>query len=166
MPFGRLAVIVFFTCLCLLVPLASMAQEAVFIIRHTEQAVDGEDPPLTDIGHQRAARLPSVFRDAGIRVIYTSETLRTIQTAQPLAKVLAIDSRIVPRREIEALVRRLAVEHTQDRVLIVSHSQTIPVLLRALGHTAEVPIGRDEYSSVFLVFPRQGMPPVVVRFHF
>ena len=43
MPFGRLPVIVFFTCLCLLVPLASMAQEAVFIIRHTEQAVDGED---------------------------------------------------------------------------------------------------------------------------
>jgi broad specificity phosphatase PhoE len=165
MPFGRLAVIVFFTCLCLLVPLASMAQEAVFIIRHTEQAVDGEDPPLTDIGHQRAARLPSVFRDAGLRLIY-SETLRTIQTAQPLAKVLAIDSRIVPRREIEALVRRLAVEHTQDRVLIVSHSQTIPVLLRALGHTADVPIGRDEYSNVFLVFPRQGMPPVVVRFHF
>ena len=165
MPVGRLPVIVFFTCLCLLVPLASMAQEAVFIIRHTEQA-DGEDPPLTDIGHQRAARLPSVFRDAGIRVIYTSETLRTIQTAQPLAKVLAIDSRIVPRREIEALVRRLAVEHTQDRVLIVSHSQTIPVLLRALGHTADVPIGRDEYSNVFLVFPRQGMPPVVVRFHF
>jgi broad specificity phosphatase PhoE len=163
MPFGRL--IVFFTCLSLLVPLASMAQEAVFIIRHTEQA-DGEDPPLTDIGHQRAARLPSVFRDAGIRVIYTSETLRTIQTAQPLAKVLAIDSRIVPRREIEALVRRLAVEHTQDRVLIVSHSQTIPVLLRALGHTADVPIGRDEYSNVFFVFPRQGMPPVVVRFHF
>jgi broad specificity phosphatase PhoE len=120
-----------------------MAQEAVFIIRHTEQAVDGEDPPLTDIGHQRAARLPSVFRDAGIRVIYTSEALRTIQTAQPLAKVLAIDSRIVPRREIEALVRRLAVEHTQDRVLIVSHSQTIPVLLKALGHTAEVSIGRD-----------------------
>ena len=38
MPFGRLPVIVFFTCLCLLVPLASMAQEAVFIIRHTEQA--------------------------------------------------------------------------------------------------------------------------------
>ena len=165
MPFWRLAVIVFFTCFCLLVPLASMAQEAVFIIRHTEQA-DGEDPPLTDIGHQRAARLPSVFRDAGLRVIYTSETLRTIQTAQPLAKVLAIDSRIVPRREIEALVRRLAVVHTQDRVLIVSHSQTIPVLLKALGHTADVPIGRDEYGSVFLVFPRQRMPPVVVRFHF
>jgi hypothetical protein len=83
-----------------------------------------------------------------------------------VAKVLSIDSRIVPRRESEALVRRLAVEHTQDRVLIVSHSLTIPVLLKALGHTAEVPIGRDEYDNVFLVFPRQGMPPVVVRFHF
>jgi hypothetical protein len=63
-------------------------------------------------------------------------------------------------------VRRLAAEHTQDRVLIVSHSLTIPVLLKALGHTAEVPIGRDEYGSVFVVFPRQGMPPVVVRFNF
>jgi hypothetical protein len=43
---------------------------------------------------------------------------------------------------------------------------TIPVLLKALGHTAEVPIGRDDYGNVFLLFPRQGMPPVVVRFHY
>jgi broad specificity phosphatase PhoE len=158
--------IVFSASLVLTVPLVSAAQEAVFIVRHAEQAPDEEDPVLTEAGHQRAVRLPSVLRHAGIRVIYTSETRRTIQTAEPAAKALAVESRIVPRREIDALVARLAAQHAQDRVLIVSHSQTIPVLLRALGHTGEVAIGRDEYDSMFVVIRQSGGPPVVLRLHF
>ena len=164
MRFGGL-LLVFFLCLALTVPLASTAQEAVFIVRHAEQGLDGEDTPLTEAGHQRAARLPSVLRDAGIRVIYTSETRRTIQTAEPATKALAIDSRIVPRRDLDALVSRLAADHAQDRVLIISHSQTIPMLLKALGHTGEVVVGRDEYDSMFVVMPRPG-GPVILRLHF
>jgi broad specificity phosphatase PhoE len=162
MRFRRLLIVLF---LCLTVPLASTAQEAVFIVRHAEQGLDGEDPPLTEAGHQRAVRLPSVLRDAGIRVIYTSETRRTIQTAEPAAKALAVESRIVPRREIDALVSRLAAHHAQDRVLIISHSQTIPMLLKALGHTGEMVVNRDEYDSMFVVIPRPG-GPVVLRLHF
>jgi broad specificity phosphatase PhoE len=165
MRFGGL-LIVFSACLALTVPLVSTAQEAVFMVRHAEQGSDGEDPPLTEAGRQRAVRLPSVLRDASIRVIYTSETRRTIQTAQPVATAFGVESRIVLRREIDALVGRLAAQHAQDRVLIVSHSQTIPVLLRALGHTGEVAIGRDEYDSLFVVIPRPGGPPVVLRLHF
>jgi hypothetical protein len=71
----------------------------------------------------------------------------------------------VPRRDIDALVSRLAAHHAQDRVLIISHSLTIPVLLKALGHTGEVAIGRDDYDSMFVVFPRPGRP-VVLRLHF
>ena len=164
MRFGGL-LIVFFLCLALTVPLASTAQEAVFIVRHAEQGLDGEDPPLTEAGHQRAVRLSSVLRDAGIRIIYTSETRRTIQTAEPATKALAVESRIVLRRDLDALVSRLAAQHAQDRVLIISHSQTIPTLLKALGHTEEVVIARDEYDSMFVVIPRP-RGPVVLRLHF
>jgi broad specificity phosphatase PhoE len=164
MRFGGL-LIVFFLCLALTVPLGSTAQEAVFIVRHAEQEPDGEDPPLTAAGHQRAVRLPSALRDAGIRVIYTSEARRTIQTADPATKALAVQSRIVPRRDIDALVSRLAAHHAQERVLIISHSLTIPVLLKALGHTGDAAIGRDDYDSMFVVIPRPG-GPVVLRLHF
>jgi broad specificity phosphatase PhoE len=166
MPFGRLSIVMLFASLCPLIPLPGAAQEAVFIIRHAEQVTEGDDPPLEAVGHQRAARLPVVLGNAGISAIYTSESQRTIQTAQPLAKALGIESRIVPRREVEALLGRLRSEHPRDRVLVVSHSLTIPVLLRALGHTAEVTIGRDEYDGVLVVLPRPGTAPVVLRLRF
>jgi broad specificity phosphatase PhoE len=147
-------------------PLAAEAQQVVFLIRHAEQSVDGEDPPLTEIGHRRAVALATLLKDAHLSAIYTSETKRTIQTAAPLAKALKIESTPMPRRDIDGLMARLRTRHPRDRVLIVSHSRTLPALLKTLGHAEEVTIGRDEYDSLFVIVPQGDGHPVVVRLRF
>ena len=50
---------------------AAHAQDAVYLIRHAEQVLDVEDPPLTDVGQQRAQAWAGILRDAGIKVVYT-----------------------------------------------------------------------------------------------
>jgi len=103
----------------------AQAQQVVYLIRHAEQVIDVDDPPLTEAGHQRAKAWASVLRDAGIKVIYTSKKRRTKQTGEHIAQALNIPLETIPRRDVAGLVNQLRSRHTADSVLIISHSQTI-----------------------------------------
>ncbi len=155
------------TILVLLVFLSSpqpyAAQEVIFITRHAEQVQGPDDPPLSEAGQRRAQGLAELLRDAGITAIYVSELQRTRLTAEPLSRMLQVPVRVHPGRETEALIRRLREQHPRDRVLIVGHSNTVPLLLQALGHPETVTINQGEYDNLFLVLPRGEDPPVVVR---
>ena len=141
------------------------AQEAIFLVRHTEQAGPGStDPPLTEAGRQRAKRLAGVLKDAGIDVIFVSYKRRTAQTAEPVAKALKVKVKEVLRNDLDELMIQLRTEHARDRVLIVSHSRIIPRLLEALGHSEGVEI--DEYDNLFVVVPQTKGKPLVMRLRY
>ena len=144
------------------------AQHVVFLMRHAEQAsgADADDPPLTETGQRRAQALVTVLKDAGLTAIYTSEAQRTNQTAAPLAQALQIEPKSMPRRDIDGLLERLRTQHADGRVLVISHSLTIPSLLKAFGHPEEVIIGRQEYDRLFVIVPKPTGPPLVFVLHF
>jgi len=144
------------------------AQQVVFLMRHAEQAsgADADDPPLTETGQRRAKALVTVLKDAGLTAIYTSEAQRTNQTATPLAQALQIEPKSMPRRDIDGLLERLRTQHADGRVLIISHSLTIPNLLKAFGHPEEVIIGRQEYDRLFVIVPKPTGPPLVFVLRF
>ena len=148
-------------------PLAIEAQHAIFLVRHAEQAPEVEEPPLTEKGQQRARTLATILKDAGINAIYTNLRLRSIQTAEPLAKALNVESKALPVRldDVEGLIRVLRT-HPRDRVLIVTGSLNIPHLLKALGHPVEVTIPPFEYDNLFVIFPKSDGPPVVLRLRY
>ena len=154
------------------VPLSAEAQRAVYIVRHAEQLDDSSDSPLSEAGQKRAKALGAVLKDAGITAIYTTETRRTIQTADPLVTALALTAFVVPRKDTDDLIRRLRERHSQDIVLVVAHSgslrgagagMTVPALLKGLGHPEEVKIERSEYDTIFVVLPRSDGRPGVLR---
>ena len=136
------------------------AQQVIFLVRHTEQAV-GIDPPLTEAGKHRAKRLAGVLKDAGIDVIYTTEFKRTGQTSEIVGRTLNIDVKIHPRRDVDGLIRRLQTQHVHDRVLIVDHSR-LSVLLWDLGHREEVRIGQLDYDNLFVIIPKSDGDPLVL----
>ena len=143
------------------------AQQAIFLVRHTEQAGPGsEDPPLTEAGERRAKRLAGVLKDTGIDVIFVSKRIRTAQTAEPVAKALNVKVKVHPRKDIDGLIARLRTEHADNRVLIVNHSRSIPKLLKALGHPAKIKIGRLEYDSLFVIVPKSDGAPLVLRLRY
>jgi broad specificity phosphatase PhoE len=149
-------------------PCIADAQQVVFLLRHAEQASgsDVDDPTLTEMGQRRARTLVTVLKDAGVTAIYTSESQRTIQTAEPLTQALQIESKIIPRRDIDSLLERLRTQHVDGRVLIISHSLTIPHVLKALGHLEEVIIERTEYDRLFVIVPKPTGPPLVFVLRF
>lgn len=159
--------------LLVLAPPAAEAQRAIFVVRHAEQVDDSSDSPLSEAGHQRARALARVLKDAGIAVIYTSEFQRTIQTAVPVAAALGIQATVVPRRDVEGLIRQVRQQHEQDIVLLVLHSgslraqgTTVPTVLRALGHPQEMTIPRNEYDHLFVVIPKSEGLPLVLRLRY
>jgi hypothetical protein len=67
---------------------------------------------------------------------------------------------------MDGLLERLRTQHADGRVLIISHSLTIPNLLKAFGHPEEVIIGRQEYARLFVIVPQPTGPPLVFVLRF
>lgn len=145
------------------------AQQAVILVRHAEKIADdlnGKDVPLSKAGEERAKLLAEMLKDAGITVIYATDTVRTRATAQPLARELGLKIKNLEQRDPEGAIRRLRKENPNDVVLIVGHADTLPGLLEALGYHQKVRIHSNEYSNLFVVLPRAGKPPSVIRVGF
>ncbi len=147
-------------------PVMAAAQQVVFLMRHPETmrpvGQADPDPVLAEAGHRRASALAERLKDAGVSAIYVTDTQRTRQTAEPTAKALGLEPRVVGRQEIESLVARVRSEHPQGRVLIVNHALNVPGLLKAFGHPEGIRVALDDFEPFFVIIPRPEGPPLVM----
>ncbi len=77
------------------IPRAAAAQEAIYLVRHAEQVQEGDDPPPTGQGQQRARALAQVVAEAGTSpldiqksVLLEAESTPNISTEE-LRRILA-----------------------------------------------------------------------------
>jgi broad specificity phosphatase PhoE len=148
-------------------PLAAVAASpTIYLVRHAERsAISGRVPTdtgLSPAGEVRAQALARLLKDAGITAIYTSEYLRTRETAAPLAKLLSIQVEVIPADDQRSLVAKLRA--SRGNVLVVGHSNTLPQLLRALGITTRITIAESDYDNLFEV--TLGSKPSLVHRHY
>lgn len=135
----------------------------VFLVRHAEKAATPpEDPPLLETGNTRAQELARILSRAGIKAIYTSQFLRTKQTAEPLAKLLGIASTTMPikmnpsnprevsEQSIKEIIDKIY-ERAGENVLVVGHSNTVPEMIRMLGGDIVPVIDEKEFDDFFVV---------------
>lgn len=135
----------------------------VFLVRHAEKAANPpDDPPLLEAGNIRSQVLANILRKAGIKAIYTSQFLRTKQTAEPLAKHLGIASTTLPIKMSASNPREVSQESIKEitenvykkageSALIVGHSNTVPEVIRALGGDVVPTIDDKEFDDLFVV---------------
>jgi broad specificity phosphatase PhoE len=151
------------------------AQQAIFLVRHgdTVRQKGNPDVPLSDAGERRAMALAASLKDSGITAIYTTGLQRTVKTAEPLAKLLGIEPKVQPQlrpgskpADADEFAQRLAAEHRQDVMLVVLHSNSVPALLRALGHPAAIKIPETEFDNLFVIIPRPEGAPTVMRLRY
>jgi broad specificity phosphatase PhoE len=136
----------------------------VIVVRHAEKdlSISATDPPLTQAGEARAARLAQMFGDGKllghVDAIYVSPALRNRLTAAPLAARLGIDVTVAPADDPRGLARRVLREHGGGRVMIVGHSDTVPQIVAALWGYSKIPeIGAEEYGTMYIItVPRIG----------
>ena len=121
----------------------------VFVVRHADR--DGSSDNLNALGDARAQELVHVLRLANIDAIYHSDTVRTEQTATPLAEALGITPIEYPYSETTQLVSDIRSDHRGDRVLVVGHSDTVPQIVRKLGDLSMPETFLTGYDNLFVV---------------
>ena len=156
----RIQIIVIYTAIA--VGLAwffeSQATTTMIFVRHAEKAlIPVDDPGLSPEGQRRAEELARQLVDAdvvaGIDAIYSTDTRRTIETARPVADALGLEIRRYENQEDDEPVVDAMVRDNKGRIiLVVGHSDTLPVMIAALGASKKVPpIAEMEYDNLYLI---------------
>ena len=142
------------------------AQEVVYLIRHSEQMIDVEDPPLTQAGIERAKGWAGVFKNANLGAIYVTKKNRTQQTGEQISSTLNVPMEAISRKDVKGLVGKLRTEHADDAVLVISHTRAIPKVLKELGYSGNGEIDRKNYDDLFVIVPKTGGEPAVMRLRY
>jgi len=125
---------------------------SVYLIRHAEKDLsnpENKDPHLSACGIERAQRLADIFEDVTLQALYSSDYIRTRDTAAPIAmsKNLTVD--IYNPAKLDELLRRLRT--AKQNALIVGHSDTTSVLAGLLADVKLTDIDDLEYDRLYQV---------------
>lgn len=134
------------------------AQErTVILVRHAEKDTTVKEQPLTLKGHERAKSLADMFRSVPISMIAATQALRTQQTVAPLSEQSGIPVTIVRAsfdsigHHARAMLERVRETPPGSVIVIASHSNVIPHLVRTFGVSDSVYLADDQYDDVFLI---------------
>ncbi|HEV2082965.1 MAG TPA: histidine phosphatase family protein [Brevundimonas sp.] len=147
---------------------AASAQHVV-LARHAEKADASRDPVLSEAGTLRAQALAATFGADGPDLVLVSPLQRTALTAAPTAaafgapvRAFALDGGV--DAHVAAIVAEIAAQPEDAVILVVGHSNTVPLIARALGvEAADMP--ECEYDRLTRVDLTASVPHAdVVRY--
>jgi broad specificity phosphatase PhoE len=138
----------------------SLESEMVIVVRHAEKATDDPvDPTLSAAGLKRAEALADALANAGVGAIVTTHLKRTQATTAPLASKLGIKPvvLVVKRGETAAHIADVVAAVNAARatkkgaVLVVGHSNTVPLIVKALSGVTVANICESQHADVFIL---------------
>lgn len=140
------------TALSLLTAGSALAQTVV-LVRHAEKADQSSDPVLSEAGEARAQTLATTLSDAHPSTIFVTPLQRTGLTAAPTAEFHSVTPEAVPLTggvdaHVAAVVARVRAQPADSTVLVVGHSNTIPLIARALGYADAADMPECEFDRL------------------
>jgi broad specificity phosphatase PhoE len=135
----------------------------VILVRHAEkEAEPKQDPPLSKAGVARAQELARMLSTANVKAIYTSQFVRTKQTAEPLTAKTGVSATVLTLKPNPANLRLIAEESTAelvnkilqrpgDTALVIGHSNWIPDVIKMLGGDVVPTIDEQKFDDLFVV---------------
>lgn len=149
--------------LFILILFFASCSNTIYVVRHAEKATGIDpttmkpvkDPPLSIEGQERAIKLKEILGSKGIRVFYSTNTLRTISTAEPLKELyLNTPINIYSSKpdSLNVFINRIK-QYKRENVLIVGHSNTVDDIVNALCGKQVIPGDLDEriYDNLFIL---------------
>ena len=141
----------------------------IVLLRHADRLPEPADG-LSPDGIKRAQLLATMLASSGVTQAYRSDAVRTAQTLEPLKSKLGAALTITKvdggaeahSKAIAQAIKALAPETT---VVVVSHSDTVPMIIEKLGGGAVAPIGQDEFDKLFILsLPGASAGPLLLRY--
>lgn len=140
---------------------AAAAPMLVVLVRHGEKAPEpANDPVLSEAGVARARSLDSALRRLPITDVVVSQLQRTRITASVFTARTGAPVHVVPITEagvaahVQAVadtVRALSRMRGHQGVLVVGHSNTVTLIVQALGGAASPALCDSQYSQIFVM---------------
>jgi phosphohistidine phosphatase SixA len=128
----------------------------VYVIRHGEKVTSDNaskmmdnDPPLSDAGKVRALVLKNELAAKHITHIYSTNTIRTRSTAEPLSQAVKVNVELY--NNIDSLVG--TIRSAKGNVLVVGHSNTVDDIVNKLCGQTKIAtdLNDGEYDNLFVV---------------
>ena len=138
----------------LLLGIASLCagQSTIFVSRHADRFGTEPDPSLTPKGKKQAEALARLLASADIRHIYTTELLRTRQTAAATARDAHIQPVVISQAHFEELITSIrASARPNESTLVIGHRKTVPQIVRALTGRDIPALKPDEYGRLVVI---------------
>jgi len=150
------------TCIIFLfiMPLVSQEQNDVFtiyLVRHAERDDVGaktSDPGLSEAGILRSEKLSVILKETDIKRIYSTNYVRTISTATPVAESKSIEPEIYNARDLDMFCSLLL--SRKEDALVVGHSNTTSVLAGLLAGKELPPMDETVYDRLYVVVVFEG----------
>ena len=129
-----------------------------YIVRHAEKAagttmtvgtVQTTDVPLSEQGMKRAETLSKQLQGKNIKLIYSTNTIRTTSTADPLSKLIGVP--ITVYNAVDSGFVQL-LKNSKENVLVVGHSNSVDDIVNALMDKKLLSDLQDaQYGDIFIV---------------
>ena len=133
-----------------------------FIVRHAEKASPSDgtvmstpnDPPLSAAGKVRAIELREELKGRSVTHIFSTNTIRTISTAQPLNELRGATTIELynTRDSLDFFIEKLKAIK-KGNSLIVGHSNTVDDIVNKLCGEKKIPgdLPDTEYDNLYIV---------------
>lgn len=132
-----------------------------FVVRHAEKETPSagtvmstpNDPPLAPAGKVRAIELREELKNEKISYIYSTNTIRTVNTAKPLSELTGIPVTLYNTRDsLDYLIGNLK-KLEKGNILIVGHSNTVDDVVNKLIGEVKIPkdLPDSEYDNLYKV---------------
>ena len=142
--------IIILCCMLLYCWLIYSSPQTVFLVRHADK--QGVSDDLSAAGEARALELSRVLGEANIVAIYASQYIRTQKTAAPLATSLGLTVTLYNANDLPALANLIKSNHYGQNVLVVGHSNTVPITIGLLGISPQPSnIPEHEYDHLYVL---------------
>ena len=121
------------------------------VLRHAETSGAGTDPNLSAAGLARADELRRILGNVPLAAVFSSNYNRTRQTAQPTATDKSLTVNIYDPLNQSPLVDNWLAAYRGQTVLVLGHSNTVPVLLNLfVGSNEFSNLPDTEYNNLFI----------------
>lgn len=97
--------------------------KTIYIVRHAEKQLVGNDPELAYVGNVRALKLAQILEKEEIKHVFSTDYIRTRNTAKPTADKAGVEIEIYDPNNHDALVEEL--RKREGNILVVGHSNTV-----------------------------------------
>jgi broad specificity phosphatase PhoE len=145
----------------LIIVFSSCSTSTYYIVRHAEKRLnEGDNPALTTQGMKRAEDLNVYFGNNKPNKIFVSTFLRTQLTAAPTATAAGVSAVIIKQNNTDSLNFFILGLSLLDRkkVLVVSHTDAIPKIIKGLCNVDISPIAENDYDNLYIIKLRKNKP--------